>query len=191
MTNSQYNKLYQVYVDRYKKAEKAARAKNLPIDKKLEMKDFKSHFNIHKNTMVEDGNADPKPVQVVKHMIDWQRYGTSTEAQGRAVYMAVADWEKKKRENTNKEREAKGLPPIEFPTDIHTVDIETIRSFYEYMSAENEDDFNELPAYQRKQGAIQKEFFDEIRAEYKMLRSQGLDGKKAKALIAQQYFGSP
>lgn len=191
MNKSQYNSLYSVYVDRYKKAAKAQTTKSLPIDRMYTKKEFEQHFNIHKNTFVEEGVANPKPVQIVKDMIDRQRYGTSTEKQGRATYIAINNWVDAKRNALNAERATQGLAPIQYADEGHPVDIETIRTFYEYMSDENEEQFNELPEYQKRKAAVIREFFDELKSEYQAYKNSGLDGVAAKHLIAQKYFGSP
>lgn len=159
MTN--IGSLYKVYLERYNKAAKEANRKNLPIDDKFTKDQFKAMFEAYKRT---EGFSDLKDTQVVRKLIDRQRYGTTTEAQGRAVYQAM---------------KARGMD----------VDIATIKAYYSYMGSEQ--DWNDLPKHLRESGQPIKDFFDEIDMYYKLKRAEGYDAQVVKRLIAQVYFGSP
>lgn len=159
MTN--YGSLYKVYLERYNKAYKEAKAKNLPIADKYDKDAFKGMFEAVKRT---EGFEDLKDTQIVRKLIDRQRYGTTTEAQGRAIYQALR---------------ARGID----------MDISTIRAYYEYVA--DGSDFGDLPKHLRSAGEPLNAFFKEIKEFYNMKRLEGFSPEVIQKLVAQVYFGSP
>lgn len=173
MTN--YNSLYNIYVERFDKAEKEMAKKNLPMayDYKLNKEQFKAQFEAMKTQLVESGAspAELKDTRVVRAVVDGQKYGTS-EKQGRNVYMAVRRW-----------AEEKGIPM--------EISEQEIRVYNEYTRTDNNSSLEELPVYQRERAAQLKAFYEDIDAKYWQLVNSGASSKAAKSMIAQIYFGSP
>lgn len=158
-----YGSLYKTYEKEFYNAKRAAEKKGLFFnwDTKMSFQDFKSFFETHKTSMIEKGQ-NPSSIEIVKAMVDDQRY-TASEKQAKAILKALR---------------AKGLKS----------DLATVRTYAGYYMGLDVDE--DIPFTMKKEILPVKEFFDIVHARYAELKLDGLRSAAAKLIIAQEFFGS-
>lgn len=160
-----YGSLYKTYKNKFYNAKRSMKEKQLPMawDEEYTFDNFKGMFQQVRNTMIDKTHREPSNTQVLKEMIDRQKF-SSSEAQGKALVKGM-----KKRG--------------------YDINLATARAYQGYIAA-GEEAFNELPPSLRKGAAQVKAFYDDIDNFYHIKRAEGYSPEVIQQMISNIYFGS-
>lgn len=159
-----YGSLYKTYKNKFYNAKRSMKEKHLPMvwDEEMNFDTFKGMFQTTRNTLQEKNHIEPSNTQVIKEMIDRQKFSGS-ETQGIALVKGM---------------KAKG----------YDIDLATARAYQGYIK--DIDAFNELPPALKRKATQVKAFYEDIDNFYHVKRAEGYSPEVIQQMISNIYFGS-